>query len=232
MYQAWVGLGLVLAFVATRRHPPLDPDERARQGWITLAAVVGAAVGAHGLAALAAWRRWIDAAHEVAPLGGRTVLGGLLGGWLAVEAMKWRLGVRAATGDRFALPLALALTCGRIGCWSAGCCGGRACGADELWPPLTRVGADGVARLPVQAIEAAFHALAAVSVLVAERRGALTGRRLAAYLTVYAGLRFVLEFARDHPPIALGLTWFQWLALALGALAAATWWRRSRPSAR
>jgi prolipoprotein diacylglyceryltransferase len=63
---------------------------------------------------------------------------------------------------------------------------------------------------------------------LAARRGWLAGRRLAAYLSAYAVLRFALEGVREHPPVLLGLSWYHWLAIALGLLAGATWWRRSQ----
>ena len=87
--------------------------------------------------------------------------------------------------------------------------------------------AHGVARFPAQLAEAAFHATAAVVLLIAARRGWLRGRRIAAYLALYAVVRFLLEFVRANPPVAFGLTYYQFLALALFALAGGTWWVRS-----
>ncbi|MFY9346099.1 MAG: prolipoprotein diacylglyceryl transferase family protein, partial [Planctomycetota bacterium] len=159
-----------------------------------------------------------------------TVLGGLLGGWLAVEAWKWRAGVRLATGGDFALPLAMALACGRIGCWFAGCCAGAPCA--DGW--LATTDAAGVPRFPVQLLEAAFHFVAVVVLAVLAKKNVWPAQRLGAYLACYAAVRFVLEFRRQHPPVALGLSWHQFLALALFALAGTTWWRRRHicPAAR
>ena len=67
---------------------------------------------------------------------------------------------------------------------------------------------------------------AAVALAIAARRRFWPERRLAAYLALYALVRFALEFLRLHPPIAFGLSWYQFLALALFGLAGATWWRR------
>src|SRR5207247_6012464 len=57
-------------------------------------------------------------------LGGRTIIGGVLAGWLAVEIAKWRLGIRRSTGDLFALALPAGEAVGRIGCFFNGCCYG------------------------------------------------------------------------------------------------------------
>ena len=55
---------------------------------------------------------------------GKTIVAGLIGAYLAVELMKRVLDVRVKTGDTFALPLALALALGRLGCYCNGCCYG------------------------------------------------------------------------------------------------------------
>jgi phosphatidylglycerol:prolipoprotein diacylglycerol transferase len=137
---------------------------------------------------------------------------------LVVEVVKRRIGVSGATGDRFALPLAIALSFGRMGCASAGCCGGIACDAWWTWH----------GHVPVQFIEVLFHTTAAGLLALAAWRQWGSGRRLAIYLTLYAILRFVLETWRGNPPAALGLTWYQFLAIALGLLAGGTWWLRQR----
>lgn len=224
-YFVWVAIGIACAFGARRLVGPTTALGEPQRTGVLLFAVGGAILGAYGLELPADRLGWSAPIGDGAlPLGGRTVLGGLIGGWLAVEAGKRAFGIRVATGDDFALPLAIALGFGRLGCLSAGCCGGRACEPG----PLAWTDAQGVARVPVQLVEAGFHFIAAIALFVAIRRGALGGRRLAVYLTAYAALRFVLEGVRENPVVALGLTWYQFLALVLFALAATTWWRRSR----
>jgi len=223
-YPLWVAAGIGLAaLVATRQAPTpgLDADQRTR---LSMAAVMGAVVGAYLLQLPADMFAWsAPTPSDVLPLGGRTVLGGLIGGWLAVELAKKLLRIAVPSGDGFALPLAIALTCGRLGCASAGCCAGQAC-EPQWWAWRD---ASGLPRVPIQIIEAFFHASMAVWLWQAGRRHWANGRRLAIYVTWYAALRFMLEFVREHPPILLGLSWYQYLAVGLGLLAGLTWWRRS-----
>jgi phosphatidylglycerol---prolipoprotein diacylglyceryl transferase len=222
-YGLWVAAGVVLAFAATRLQPPDRSDlNNVQRQRVLLAAVIGAVLGAFLFelpADVLGWaRRPEGVPADLLPLGGRTVLGGLLGGWLLVEVVKRRIGVSGATGDRFALPLAIALSFGRMGCASAGCCGGIACDAWWAWH----------GQVPVQFIEMLFHASAAGLLALAVWQQWGSGRRLAIYLTLYAILRFTLETWRGNPPVALGLTWYQFLAIALGMLAGGTWWHRQR----
>jgi phosphatidylglycerol:prolipoprotein diacylglycerol transferase len=224
-YTLWVALGMACAFLATRLQPPDRSDlSVAQRHSVLMAAAVGAVAGAFLFEVPADYMGWAwrpdGLPADSLPLGGRTVLGGLLGGWLAVEMKKWLLGIHGATGDRFAVPLAIALTFGRLGCASAGCCGGAPCHAWWAWH----------GRYPVQFIEALFHGSAAILLSVAAWRGLAVGQRLALYLLCYATLRFTLEWWRGNPVILLGLTWYQFLALALFMLAGGTWLaRRFRP---
>ncbi|MSR48016.1 MAG: hypothetical protein EXS13_13320 [Planctomycetes bacterium] len=184
-------LGIAAAAIVARLQPRrggLAELSEPQRFAVIVGAVVGAIAGAYVLQFPADWFGWSwvppDSPIDARPLGGRTVVGGLLGGWIGVEWMKRRRGITLATGDSFAAPLAVALAFGRGGCTLAGCCAGREC-APAWW------------------------ALAD-----------------AAYLALYALLRVALEFARPNPPLLLGASWDQLLALVLFALASATWWRR------
>ncbi len=53
-------------------------------------------------------------------LSGKSVLGGFLGGTLAVELGKKAIGWQSATGDAWVLPLAIGLIIGRLGCQLSG----------------------------------------------------------------------------------------------------------------
>src|SRR5690606_5645715 len=128
---------------------------------------------------------------------------------------------RGATGDRFALPLALGLTFGRLGCVLTGCCPGVPIDERSPWARLSIVHHD-PPRFPATLVESWFHALAACALLGLAWVGALRGRRLAIYVAAYAVVRFALEEWRDDPEVLLGLSYYQWLAIPLFALAAST----------
>ncbi len=53
-------------------------------------------------------------------MGGKTIVGALIFGLISVELMKRYIGVRQSTGDLYAIPLALGIAIGRIGCFLTG----------------------------------------------------------------------------------------------------------------
>jgi phosphatidylglycerol:prolipoprotein diacylglycerol transferase len=229
-YALAILAGVALSFLV-RRLLPRAPHPYATP--LAAIALIGALSGAILLEMPADWFGWTSSiagqpvyTHGV---GGRTVLGGILGGWIAVDLAKPALGIRVPTGDGFAAPLAAALACGRVGCALTGCCAGREMTPGAWWSPLAVVARDGVPRFPAALAECAFHVAAAVVLVAVIRRGLLAGRTLAAYVAVYCVVRVALEEVRDNPPVLGGWTYYQLLALPLFALAVVTLVRRSIP---
>ncbi|HET6399025.1 MAG TPA: prolipoprotein diacylglyceryl transferase family protein, partial [Candidatus Thermoplasmatota archaeon] len=138
---------------------------------LVLAAVAGAFVGSRALALLedpaATWAGRADIATWMA---GKTIVGGLLGGWGAVELAKLGLQVRGATADLYPVPICIAIATGRLGCFLTGL-EDRTHGSATALPWGVDFG-DGVARHPTQLYEAAFVLLVAWLLLptVARRR--------------------------------------------------------------
>ncbi len=153
---------------------------------------------------------------------GKTILSGLAGGYLGVELAKWTLHVQVKTGDSFALPVAAAVAIGRLACFVGGCCFGR-----HTSLPWGVDFGDGP-RHPTQLYEAAFHALAAVTLVQLQRRGLFQRQLIKLYIIVYAVYRFASEWLRPEPIVGGGLTAYQWTSLALIALFAVLWWRDAR----
>ena len=138
---------------------------------------------------------------------GKTVVGGIAGGYLGVELGKKLVGVRHSTGDGFAVSLPLAQAFGRVGCWLNGCCYGT--------PTDLPVGRLAAGLHPTQLYEAALD-LALASALWATRRRPLpSGHRFRLALAGYGAIRFGLEFFRGDAGWRVGpLTAVQWVCLA------------------
>lgn len=144
---------------------------------------------------------------------GRTITWGLVGGYFGVEIVKPLVGVRGKTGDGFAVPVAVSIGVGRLGCLWAGCCFGA-----ETDLPWGMDFGDGVTRHPNQLYEAAFHFTMAGLLAYAGTRGWLKRQRIKVYVLAYMAFRVVSETWRPEPELALGLTFYQWSAIGFFAL--------------
>lgn len=193
-----------------------------------LAAALGALAGSRLLAAVADLPAFPGAWHRPAYwIHGKTVVGGLLGGWIGVELAKWRAGIRVRTGDLFAAPLAAGIAIGRVGCFLAGP-GDHTAGTPTSLPWGIAVG-DGVRRHPVALYETAFLLLL-LPVLLRLGRSGTPGNAFRLFAGAYLAFRLAVDFVKpDPPPIAGGLSAIQWACVAgLGAVA----WGEARGQAR
>jgi phosphatidylglycerol:prolipoprotein diacylglycerol transferase len=165
---------------------------------IYIAALAGAFIGAK-LVYLGAegWLHWHDKDRWLELATGKSIVGGLLGGYLAVEMAKRFLRYSNSTGDWFAIVTPLSIVLGRVGCILHGCCLGREC--DASW--YTMNDAAGIPRWPAALVELLFNAFALVAVLVLRKRRILMGQHFHLYLMAYGVFRFFHEFLRDTPQI-------------------------------
>jgi phosphatidylglycerol:prolipoprotein diacylglycerol transferase len=199
------------------------PDE---QRWsLVLASIAGALVGAK----LVHWTNEIP--HVLAHagrietwVGGKSMVGALIGGVLAVEIVKQRLGITRRTGDVYVFPLIASMALGRLGCFAAGL-------ADHTYGSATTLPwgvdfGDGIARHPTQLYEFAF--LLALGVWIARSRVlGREGARFDAFFFAYLGARFALDFLKPYPRFG-GLCGTQIWCLA-GVAARIVWSARRSP---
>jgi phosphatidylglycerol---prolipoprotein diacylglyceryl transferase len=188
---------------------------RARRGdrisdasrWSVLTAtIVGAAIGARLLA-------WFDAPQEgvIQSLSGKTIVGGLLGGWIATELEKVRAGIRESTGDLYVFPLVIGIAIGRIGCFLSGLPDGTYGLATTL--PWGVDFGDGVSRHPTALYESLFVIAVGIVLAAIERRLA-RGQMFRLFMLAYLGFRVVVDAIKPGSPVALGLTAIQWACAA------------------
>ena len=221
---------LVVSIVAAlrllhRRQKRLDLT-RSQRIVIGVAAFVGSMIGAKvPFLGDRGWGAFYDGTVWFAD--GKTILGGIAGGYAAVEIAKWIADIRTRTGDTFALPVAVAVAIGRIGCFVAGCCYGRE--TTVPWGVAFPMALDqsGIVRHPTQLYEVGFHFLAALSLLVMDRKKWLVGNQLKAYLIAYLIYRFLSEWLRPESPILLDLTIYQLVSVGLIAILIMLWVRDS-----
>lgn len=204
-------------FLFLRRRLPGESLPFEITAWILVGAVFGALAGSKLLA-------WLEHPHQYwslrsdpqALFAGKTIVGGLLGGWLGVEVAKRFLRVHSRTGDLYALPLLLGIAVGRVGCFLTGL-------PDQTYGTATSLPwgvdfGDGIARHPTQLYESLFALLLGVVLFairgrIARRSGDLFRIFLAGYLL----FRFAVEWIKPSPKGYVGLSAIQ-IASLLGVI--------------
>jgi prolipoprotein diacylglyceryltransferase len=198
--------------------------------WLFVGAVFGALIGSKLLAWAESWPEYWP--HRLDPavwMGGKTIVGGLLGGWAGVEIAKRFLHIPHSTGDAFVFPLILGQCLGRIGCFLTGL-SDHTCGNFTALPWAVNFG-DGP-RHPTQLYEIVFLLFLAAMLYIVRRKAGPAlpnGMLFRLYLLGYLLFRFCIEFIKPTWKPWLGLSAIQ-LASLIGALIC-LWqlrWRYSR----
>lgn len=177
-------------------------------------AAIGAALGAKLLAALMDPFMLFANPDPRVLFGGKTVVGGLLGGLLGVELTKLALGESRSTGDLVVLPLCLGMSIGRVGCFLAGLADHTVGVATSL--PWGVDFGDGIPRHPTQLYEIGVLALIA---LWASRRAAVRdGDLFKGFLLLYLAWRVLVDFWKPEPRMYFGVSAIQLAALVTIAI--------------
>lgn len=201
LYSLMSLTGMAAAFATARGLNMPKPSAR-QQLDIYVAAMAGFLIGAK----LPVWISY--GFHPALIVDGKSVMGAMLGAFVAMNLYKHLTRQsEAAFGGRFAIPLAIGVGFGKIGCYFYGCCGG-----DFI--------------VPVQLFESGFNFAAAAALYLFWRRTGRIDLLFPLYLTAYLGMRFGIEFVRTEPRVAFGLTIYQYLALAFLPVFLAILYRR------
>lgn len=216
----WYPLIMTLAVVAsavaaryTQRDSRLNPIQR---WFIGIWGFVGAVV----LAKLPFFLFPDEVLHHAgSPLGGKTVLFGLVGGYVGVEIAKWYLEIKIKTGDSFAVPVALGIGIGRISCLVGGCC----CGTPTSLPWGIQFAGESFSRHPTQLYEMVFHFVAAAGLAICLKWKLYQNQLIKLYFLSYFVYRFMTEFIRPEIRLAFDLTLYQWAILAFAPIFIRQW---------
>ena len=176
-------------------------------------AAVGAAVGSKLLAILQQPSLVLAHPDQAWLLGGgKSIVGGLLGGLLGVELTKRWVGEERSTGDLLVLPLCLGIAVGRIGCFLAGLRDGTYGTATTL--PWAVDFGDGVPRHPTQLYEILFLALVATWAIHGQDAMTRSGDLFRGFMVLYLGFRLTVDVLKPGPGEYLGLSGIQVACLA------------------
>jgi len=201
---AWLVAGLAIWWLSRRRQLQFSTQSFALPYLAAL--LFGSGLGAFLFGSL---NLWLSGMPGLA----RSVEGALAGGIVAIELYKWSAGISARTGARFALPLAIGIAIGRIGCYLAGL-DDFTYGTPTALPWGHDFG-DGISRHPVQLYEsAAMAAFAAYYVVAVIRQNSFVIANGFYLVLIYYGLqRFIWEFFKPYAALIGPLTLFHLLSL-------------------
>jgi prolipoprotein diacylglyceryltransferase len=216
-------------FFRRRWKGPIVPLEK--NLWVIVGAIFGALVGSKVLAWVESWPdyfRFWKLTHSLAMLaGGKTIVGGLLGGWIGVEAAKKLLRIRFSTGDLYVFPLIVGMSIGRVGCFLTGL-------ADHTYGNHTTLPwgvdfGDGP-RHPTQLYDIVFLSLLGIALWIRMQKPFENGRIFRLFMLSYCLYRFSAEFIKPVYRRYLGLSAIQCACLLGAAVSGYLLYRSSSPS--
>jgi phosphatidylglycerol:prolipoprotein diacylglycerol transferase len=203
-----IAVGGLFYFHAANRRPGLDEKSYV----LITAAIVGGAIGAKIPNWIMHYKAIAASSDPLAWLSGRTIVGGLIGGVIAVTFVRKRLGIEIKTGNLFAPALAIGIVIGRVGCLLRGCCYGK---------PTSLVWGldfgDHILRHPTQIYESLFALCLFGYLFLKSKQNPPAGALFRTFVLSYFGFRFFIEFLRTDPPTALGLTLAQLVSVTVVA---------------
>jgi phosphatidylglycerol---prolipoprotein diacylglyceryl transferase len=173
-----------------------------RRGMATTGVLLTAGVGLLGGLLGANIAQWLTTGSP-----GKSVLGALVGGYLAVFLFKKYIGLRRPTGDLFAVAICAGEAVGRWGCFFGGCCYGKP--TEVAWA----VWQHNALRHPTQI----YLSLVSLGILLLllwwELRSPQENFLFAVQGILYCTARFIIEFFRETPHSNSGLSTAQWACL-------------------
>jgi phosphatidylglycerol---prolipoprotein diacylglyceryl transferase len=209
-YGVLAALGLIVGLMVAvhlGRRSRIDPEKMWNEGII---AVIAGVLGAKLLLIINDWSRYSKHPAEIFSLATLQAAGVFSGGLLLAILACYLYAVRAQmpklkTADAFAPGIAIGHAFGRLGCFAAGCCYGKA--TNLPWGvtfknPLANqlVGTPlGVSLHPTQLYEFLVEVIIFVLLMILFRRKSFDGQIAALYMFLYGIGRYFLEFVRDDP---------------------------------
>jgi phosphatidylglycerol:prolipoprotein diacylglycerol transferase len=209
-YSFFVTLGIIAGVVLYYWYARKQNKLGEKTFYLALAAFFGAAIGAK----LPIWIMNFPLIIENIGnlpllLGGRTILGGLIGGTIAVNITKKYIGVTEKRGNIFVPSIALGAAIGRIGCFLQGCCYGIA----TTLPWGINFG-DGILRHPTQLYEIIFFMGFFLYAIKSIGKSA-PGQLFENFILTYFTFRFFEEFLRQNSFFVFRLSIYQVISLTV-----------------
>lgn len=204
-------------FIGFRLYLKLRRKERIpieKSMWVIAGAILGAASGSKILAWMGNLPTLMENGFTLTYLlGGKTIVGGLLGGLIGVELTKKIINHRRSTGDDFVFPLMIGMMVGRIGCFLTGL-------EDNTFGTATSLPwgidfGDGIPRHPTQLYEILFLSILGIAIYYRKKFAHKEGDLFKFFMAGYLTFRLTIDFIKPYPDLMFGLNHIQ-IACLLG----------------
>ena len=203
-------VGTLLLWKVFKPSRPTIEDENLRYAYYTIV-IIGAFFVAFFIGSLNTLVS-LDSSNIII---GKSILGAIVGGVIAVEIFKKIMNIKGSTGAYFVPSLAVGIAIGRIGCFVSGL-------EDYTYGVETNSifgydFGDGVLRHPVQLYESLTMAIFFFYTLILYIKDRNYFEKVIFYqfILVYSLQRFVWEFFKPYESVAFGLNVFQFVCLGL-----------------
>ena len=208
-YPVMLVLGLLAGVLIYVWQLKRDGIKSSNAFYIALFGIVGGTIGAKLPLIFMYWNEINSNTNSInAVLQGRTVVGGLIGGTVSILIAKRTFNIKERMGNQLAVPIAVAMAIGRVGCLLRGCCYGKethlAWGIDF---------GDHILRHPTQIYEIVFDIVMVIYLSIRKRKGVRPGQLYSIFLNGYLSFRFLLEFIRVEKVSFVFFTDFQILCI-------------------
>ncbi len=176
---------------------------------IILGAIIGAFLGSRIMGFLENPIVDFDTISFITLFNLKTIMGGLFGGLIGVEASKKMIGENNSSGDLFTLPIILGIFIGRIGCFLNGI-NEFTYGKETSFFTGMNLG-DGLLRHPIALYELVF--LLILFIILKNLKSLKNGNLFVIFMISYFGFRFFIEFLKPNTFYWLELSSIQWLCI-------------------
>ncbi|MEI7510662.1 MAG: prolipoprotein diacylglyceryl transferase family protein [Candidatus Peregrinibacteria bacterium] len=175
---------------------------------LLVSACIGALLGSRLLAALEHYQFLVEHFSWFSLTQSKTIVGGIIGGWIGIETAKKFMKITTSSGDLFTFPLIFAIIVGRIGCALTGVSDGTAGDPSDL--PWAFDQGDGIARHPTALYEILFLGIFwAILLLLKQKFSLQNGDLFKFFMVGYSLWRVLVEFIKPVDSLIFGLSAIQ-----------------------
>lgn len=201
-------IGLLFFYYDARKNKVMSENTF----YLLIAALVGGVIGAKIPILILEYKYILTNFPNILPIifSGKTITGGLVGGFISVLIVKKFLKIKVKRGNLFAPAIAIGVAVGRIGCFLRG----DAYGTPTSLPWGVNFG-DGIMRHPTQIYESLFMFGMFFYFQYAKNKNPAPGVLFENLMIYYFTFRFFIEFIRVEKIVFLGLTLFQLISLVV-----------------